>query len=284
MHQTNTDPDWDRKYIVWTRYFEPQLIRREVGMQFLFIAFIISLSLIPIEVMDYPYSDDTVYLVYEETESGHRISLSSDYEGTISPMTEYVEYPGLFNPAKAAVTFDEETRVLSVYSQYPFSANYYLATYRFGDDGYLSLLESGGHDYYFDALEQIELNVDCLDLEEALNTAWSVMYPHANPYSQEMCILLLKAGLQHSDSLITAGEPPEVAIECFEEINDVARNLSSNQVYMAVQNLEYYPEWFFIQPEDYFKLLDEYADLLEKTGDSQEAENVRLVRMELAGE
>ncbi len=253
-------------------------------MQFLFISFMLSVPLIPIEVMDYSYSDDTVYLVYEETESGHRISLSSDYEGAIPPMTDFVEYPGWFNPAKAAATFDEKTRVLSVYSQYPHSANYYLATYRFGDDGYLSLLEAGDHDYYFEALERIELNIDCLDLEGALNSAWSVMYPQANQYSREMCILLLKAGLQHARAMIEAGESAVDAIECFEEINDIAWNLSSNFVYLSVQALENYPEEMSVSSEDYLMMLDEYADLLEKAGDSEEAENVRHVRMELAGE
>ena len=59
-------------------------------MQFLFIAFMISVPLIPIEVWDFPYSDDPVYLVYEETESGFMISLSSDFEGNISAMMEYI--------------------------------------------------------------------------------------------------------------------------------------------------------------------------------------------------
>ncbi len=98
-------------------------------MQLIFIFLLVSVPLIPVEVMDYPYSDNPVYLVYEETESGFMISLSSDFEGNIFPMMEYVEYPGMLNPAKAAASFDEENRILSVYSQYPFSANYVLATH-----------------------------------------------------------------------------------------------------------------------------------------------------------
>ncbi len=253
-------------------------------MQFLFIVFIISVPLIPIEIMDFPYSDSTVYLVYEETESGHRISLSSDYEEANPPITDFVDYPGMFNPPKAAATFDEEHRILSVFSQYPFSANYYLVTYKLDDDGRLSLLEAGDHDYYFETLEGMRLSLDCNNTDEVLNSAWSVMYPQANPYSQEMCILLLKAGLQHAGAMIEAGESTSDAIECFEEINNVTWNLSGNQVHMVVQRFEYYPECFSIQPEDYLAMLDEYADLLEEAGNSEEADSVRLVRMELAGE
>ncbi|MCK5117274.1 MAG: hypothetical protein KAR44_11790 [Candidatus Aegiribacteria sp.] len=251
-------------------------------MHYLLIAFMISIPLIPVEVMDYPFSDDPVYLVYEETESGYRISLGTDFEGSIDPMTDYVDYPGLFNPTKAAAVFDVESRVLSVYSQYPFSANYYLATYRFDDDGHLRLLESGGHDYYFETLEIIEQNVDCLEYDEVINSTWSVMYPHANPYSSEMCILLLKAGLQHAGAMIEAGESANAAIECFDEINDVAWNLSGNLVHLSVQTLDNYPEELSISSEEYLEMLDEYADFIEDAGNSEEADNVRLVRMDLS--
>ena len=251
-------------------------------MQFLFIAFMISVPLIPIEVMDYPFSDDPVYLVYEESESGYRISLGTDFEGQIDPMTDYVDYPGLFNPTKAAAVFDVETRIISVYSQYPYSANYYLATYRFDDDGRLSPLESGGHDYYFETLENIEQSIDRLDFDEVLNSTWSVMYPHANPYSREMCILLLKAGLGHAQAMIEAGESVSNAIECFDEINDVAWNLSGNPVHLSVQTLENYPEELSVSSEEYLEMLDEYADRIEQSGNSEEAENIRQVRMELS--
>jgi hypothetical protein len=126
--------------------------------------------------------------------------------------------------------------------------------------------------------------VDSLDLDEALSNAWSVMYPQSNHYSREMCILLLKAGLQHADSLIDGGESPENAMECFQEINDVVWNLSGNDVHMVVQALETYPEGISVSPENYLTMLDEYADLLEDAGDSDGSENVRQVIRELAGD
>jgi len=76
---------------------------------------------------------------------------------------------------------------------------------------------------------------------------------------------------------------PESAIAYFEEINDVAWNLSGDQVHMVVQNLEYFPEYSSVHPEEYLSMLVEYADLLEEAGESEKAENVHLVRTELIG-
>jgi len=247
-------------------------------MQAVLIAIVISVS---IQVRDYPYSDDPVYLIWQEDESGFQINLAYEFEGELNPLTEFVEFPGMFNSAKADAHFEEETRTLYVYSQYPFSANYYLATYRLGEDGLLCLLEAGDHNYYYDVLERVELNVDNHDMDEACYEAGSIMYPGNNPYSREMCALLLKAGLQHADSLAGTGVPPDSAVYCFEEINSIAYNLAGVPVHRAVPDRDIFQEEFTITMEEYLLMLEHYADLLESAGNLDIAEDVRSVREEL---
>ena len=247
-------------------------------MQAVLIAIVLSVS---IQVRDYPYSDDPVYLIWQEDESGFQINLAYEFEGELNPLTEFVEFPGRFNSAKADAHFEEETRTLYVYSQYPFSANYYLATYRLGEDGLLYLLEAGDHNYYYDVLERVELNVDNHDLDKVFFETGSLMYPGNNPYSREMCALLLKGGLQYVDSLTGMGVLPDSAIYCFEEINSIASNLAGVPVHRAVLDSEIFREEFSISREEYLLMLEHYADLLDSAGYPDRAEDVRCILEEL---
>ena len=237
-------------------------------MVLLMTALIMSGYFVPIEVMDYPYRDDPVYLAYMEGEDSWFVSITMSPDSGAVPFTGWVEFPGMLNPPKTYADFEEDSRILSIYSQYPFSANYYLARYLLGDECSLELLEAGGHDYYLEALERIGAAVDSSDVEGALESAWSVMYPGGNPYSREMCILLLEAGLAHADRLIEQGESPEVVMEWFEDIHSVAWNLTNDQLHLMILSPADYPEGTAVSLGDYRILLREYADLLLVSGET----------------
>lgn len=236
-------------------------------MVLLMTALIMSGYFIPIEVMDYPYRDDPVYLAYMEGEESWFVSFTMSPDSGAVPFMGWVEFPGMLNPPKTYADFEEDSRTLSVYSQYPFSANYYLARYVLGDEGSLELLEAGGHDYYLEALERIGAAVDSSDVEGALESAWSVMYPGANPYSREMCILLLKAGLANAELILDRGDPPEMAMDRFEDIHSVAWNLTNDQLHLMILFPEDYPDDFELTLYDYIVLLEDYSDLLRLSGE-----------------
>jgi len=238
---------------------------------------------VTIEVQDYPFTDNPVYLTYMETVDGWEIALAPAPDSAASPMSNYAEFPGSFNSAKAYAEFDEDTNILSVYSVYPFSADYFLATYRLGEAGNLTLIEASGHDYYMESLNDIRSAVDSGDISSVLDAAWSVMYPGANPYAREMCILLLKAGLDRAAALINEGESIRRSMQCFDDIRNVARNLSNEELHRVILTPDNYPDDCDVDLEEYTGMLYSYSKLLEKSGDSDTSNDVLRVIRDLEG-
>lgn len=246
-------------------------------MTLLMLALALTAYGIPIEVNGWSYSDDPVYLVFIEMADSTSIAISSSPEELEYTITNYVDFPGMFNPPKVYASYEEETRGLSVYSQYPYSANYFLATYRFEDDGYLALLDCGGHDAYLRDLEEMRERYSDGDSEGVLDAAWSVMYPGGNPYGREMCLVLLQTGLAEAEVRIAAGADPSEALEWIDEADNAAWNLAGVPIFQAVLAPAEYPEDASIPMEEYVSLLEEYAGLLDLAGSYDRSEAVRTV-------
>jgi len=250
-------------------------------MSFLMILLALSGYYIPIQVENYPVDEGPVYLAYIENTEGFQVYLSLSPDSAAEAITSTAPFPGLLNPAKTYVGFEEETGILSVYSQYSFSANYYLATYEFGDDGELLLLDAAGHDYYLEALERMRVCSRAGDFEGMLDEGWSVMYPGGNYYGAEMCILLLEGALHQADLLVDSGVPLETAVDCLSDANILARNLTNDQLHLSILSSDNYPDDVEISFEEYLDMLSDYADLLEDSGQVELAEDVRRVIADL---
>jgi len=228
----------------------------------------------PVIVQDYP-GDDAVYLVWEEVEDGHDIALVRDMGDEPVLMTGFTAYPGMFNSAKVFAAYDADNCILSVYSQYPFSANYYLATYSHSFETGLVLLEGEAHDYYMERFDDIREHVGEDSLDAALQSGWEIMYPFANPYGLEMCLILLSAVHEQSIVDLEAGVPLETVLEVYDDLSSLSYQLTDQSFQAMIALPADYPEDADITLEEYCLILMSYADLLEEAGDSSFAVEVR---------
>jgi hypothetical protein len=135
-------------------------------------------------------------LLYRDTglygEYGHplyQIALAFD-DG---PVSEWVDYPGDFNPAKTYCEFRDGESVLAIVSQRPFSANYSYADYLVVPSGNLELEEWGVVDYYGEIAERVSLLLSEGSFYEAFDEAMDMMYPGAMPDAGEMCAAFVEA-------------------------------------------------------------------------------------------
>ncbi len=219
-----------------------------------------------IEVSGYP-SENPVYLVWMDFQSaGNSVALSADGD-----TTEYVLFPGLLNPAKSHAVFDPGTGVLMVYSQYPSTANYYLA--RFTVEPRFALISGEGHDAYVEALDDMAEALDSLDYPGVLFRAWEVMYPASNTCPAEMCTVLLTAGTAMADRELEAGRSPQETVELLEDYYDAGFNLSGDLLHNCALNG--YPGNSPVTRERYAAALDRLAEVLEAAGETEMIPGIR---------
>jgi hypothetical protein len=230
---------------------------------------------VPVDVEGYSPGEDPVFVLNQESEAGSSIALGLDPEDPGSAITGWALFPELYNPAKVNATFDADEALLSVYSQYPYSANYVLAIYRIGEDGSLALLEGGSHDAYRERRQAMEAALAEGDNEGVVNEAWSVMYPGGNGHVQEMCVLLLQAGMAEAQTLLDAGETPGEAILWVSGADEAAMNLSNVSIHEVIHDRGSYPSEALITVDEYSALLLEYAELLDLADDPSRACEVR---------
>ncbi|MBD3368978.1 hypothetical protein GF402_01290 [Candidatus Fermentibacteria bacterium] len=162
-----------------------------------------------------------------------------------------------------------------MYSQYPATANHYLGVYQVDANGSLCLLRAAVHDYYFEALEDMRAAADSGDIRAIAERAWSLIYPHANPYAKEMCVVLLKAGLEHVEPLVASGVPPEEALEWFEDLYDIPYDLTNGPLHRAIVDPEDYPELVDVDLPEYVRMLSSLAQLFEDAGNEEMSTEVR---------
>jgi hypothetical protein len=237
---------------------------------------------VPVEIEGDPFGEDPVFVMSIESETGFSIALGHDPEDMGNAITGWASFPDLYNPAKAFASYDADEALLSVYSQYPFSANYVLATYRIEDDGSLVLLEGSSHDAYLESLEAMEAALSEGDNAGVLDGAWSVMYPGGNGYPVEMSILLLQSGMAEARALLDAGETPETALRWISGADEAAMNLSSVSMHEVVPDRASYPAEALLSVDGYAAMLLEYADLLDLAGNPDRAGEVREIAVRLA--
>jgi hypothetical protein len=219
-----------------------------------------------IEVAGYP-SENPVYVVWRDFQSaGTSVALYADGD-----TTGYVFFPGLLNPAKSSAVFDPGTGVLTVYSQYPSTANYYLA--RFAVEPDFALISGEGHDAYIEALADMADALESGDYSGVLFRAWEVMYPASNTCPAEMCTVLLAAGTAMADREMAAGRPPEEAVELLEDFYDAGFNLSGGLLHDCALNG--YPGASPVTREEYASSLDRLAEIMEAAGEAETAARIR---------
>lgn len=224
-------------------------------------------AILPVE--GFPSGDGPVDLVILEFQAATQIALFSGGE----LLSGYAEFPGMLNTAKASATYDPATGVLSVYSQYPFTGNYYTAEYSVSEDMELGLISGTYHDYYGEALEQMVLLYRNQDYDGVLEEAWSVFYPGSNPLGREMCAVLLVSGVSGVRTRMNDGLPPETAIEWLEDVYDAGFNLSGESLHRAA--LSGYPEGLSITRDEYLAALGELATILDSVDCPDKAAEVR---------
>lgn len=222
---------------------------------------------LPVE--GFPPEEGPVDLVVLEFTAATEIALLKDSE----IISGYAEFPGIFNIAKSSATYDPDSGVLTVYSQYPFTGNYYTAEYSVGDDFELGLISGTYHDYYGEALQRMVLLYGNDDYDGVLEEAWSVFYPGSNPLGREMCVVLLVAGVSGVRARTNAGMPPEDALEWLEDIYDAGFNLSGEPLHQVA--LSGYPGELSITRDEYVAALGELATLLDSVDCPDEAAEVR---------
>lgn len=217
----------------------------------------------------FPPEEGPVDLVILEFTTVTQIALSSGSE----LISGYAGFPGILNTAKSSATYDPDSGVLTVYSQYPFTANYYTAEYSVGDDFELGLLSGTYHDYYGEALQaMVQLYRDD-DFDGVLEEAWSVFYPGSNPLGREMCVVLLVSGVSGVKARTNAGMPPENAFEWLEDVYDAGFNLSGEPLHQVA--LTGYPEDLSVTRDEYVAALEELAGLLDSVDCPYEAAEIR---------
>jgi hypothetical protein len=224
-------------------------------------------AMLPVE--GFPPGDGPVDLVVLESATVTEIALARGSE----LISGSAEFPGMLNIAKASATYDPGSGILTVYSQYPFTANYYSAEYSVGDDYELGLISGTYHDCYGAALEHMVLLYRNQDYDGVLEEAWSVFYPGSNPLGREMCVVLLVAGISGVRTRTNAGIPPEEAMEWLEDVYDAGYNLSGELLHQVA--LPGYPEGLSITRDEYIAALGELATILDSVDCPDKAAEVR---------
>jgi len=223
--------------------------------------------MLPVE--GFPPEEGSVDLVVLEFTTVTSIALSKGSE----LISGYAEFPGILNIAKASATYDPDSGVLTVYSQYPFTANYYTAEYSVGEDFELGLISGTYHDYYDEALQRMVQLYRNDDHDGVLEEAWSVFYPGSNPLGREMCVVLLVSGVSGVRARTNAGMSPEDAMEWLEDIYDAGFNLSGEPLHQVALNG--YPDGLSITRDEYVAALGELATLLDSVDCPDEAAGIR---------
>ena len=224
-------------------------------------------AILPVE--GFPSGEGPVDLVVLEFPTVTEIALARGPE----LISGYAAFPGFFNIAKSSATYDADSGVLTVYSQYPFTANYYTAEYSVNNDFELGLLSGTCQDYYGEALEQMVLLHRPHDYEGVLVAAWSIFYPGSNPLGREMCVVLLVSGVSAVKTRMNTGMPPGIALEWLEDAYDAGINLSGEPLHLVAH--AGYPEGLSITRDEYVAALDELATLLDSVDCPDEAAEVR---------
>lgn len=236
----------------------------------LFLSMLMTIDQLPaLGVEGFTLGEEPVDLVILEFQAATQIALSSGGE----LLSGYAEFPGILNIAKASAIYDPATGVMSVYSQYPFTANYYTAEYSVTEDFQIGLISGTYHDYYGEALEQMVLLYRDQDYDGVLDEAWAVFYPGSNPLGREMCVVLLVAGVSGVRDRINGGMPPEEAMEWLEEVYDAGFNQSDELLHQVA--LSGYPEGLSITRDEYLTALVELAAILDSVDCPDKAAEVR---------
>lgn len=224
-------------------------------------------AVLPVE--GFPPEVGSIDLVVLEFQAMTQIALARGSE----LLSGYAEFPGMFNIAKSHASYDAESGVLTVYSQYPFTGNYYTAGYTVGEDYELELVDGVYHDYYNEALQRMVGLYRSNDCEGVLAEAWSVFYPGSNPLGREMSVVLLVSGVTGTRALVSGGMPPAEALEWLEDFYDAGFNLSGEPLHQVA--LEGYPVDLSITSDEYMGALGELALLLDSADCPDMAAEVR---------
>lgn len=225
-----------------------------------------------VEVRGFPVGQDPVFLVFLDFQSTAPLVALCGNSGLI---TGYAVFPGILNPPKTDASFDPETGILTVMSQYPFTANYFRADYLIAEGDSLLLVSCEHHDRYQELLDTMLYDLAEGDNRGVLETAWSVFYPGSNPLSRSMCVVLLVSGVSEAKALIDAGATTEEAVEWLEDVFDAGFNLAGEPLLQEVRRG--FPEGLPFSLETFLASLEDLAELLDSSGNSGTAIEIREV-------
>lgn len=220
-------------------------------------------------VHGFPPGEEPYLLVVVEFSAATQIALARGDE----LLSGYTEFPGIMNTAKASVSYNPDSGVLTVYSQYPFTADYYTAEYSVGGDFELSLISGEHHDYYGEMLQRMYMCYRDHDHEGVLGEAWSVFYPGSNHLGREMCVVLLLTGVSGMRERMNAGTSGKEAMEWLGELYEAGFYLSGEFMHLAA--LGGYPEGLPVPCDEFAAALEELALILDSMDYPDRAVGVR---------
>jgi len=155
-------------------------------------------------------------MAMETGDGGYEIALFTGED----LLSEWVQYPLFFNPAKTFAMYEQADSTLEVISQLPFTAEYTYAWYTIGADWKLTLFQEGESDYYGSIASEIMLLLEEGEFQEAHFRAMEIMYPGSMPQALPLCEMFVISAARTG------------TLEAFEMAGDITVNLLGLELYM----------------------------------------------------
>lgn len=229
---------------------------------------------VPVGIEGQPLDLETAYLEYSTHQIIDSVAVSSSSDSSDAVLTNFAEFPALFNSAKAWAAYNDSTRVLTVTSEYPGSSTRAIAEYHLDLDASLTLVNFGVQDQYAVHLELMNEAALEGDFERAIGEVYQMLYPGNCTYKAEIGIVILYALINEIDKNISQEFTTDELFSLQQMAYESARYIFLPDLHSMILETDRYPEVGIVELPEYIQLLKRYASLLYLLNNMSERESV----------
>lgn len=234
----------------------------------------IAMLYIPVGIEGQPLDLEIAYLEYSTHQITDSVAVSSSPDSSDAVLTNFAEFPALFNSAKAWAAYNDSTRVLTVTSEYPGSSIRAIAEYHLDFDANLTLVNFGVLDQYAVHLGLMKQAALEGDFERAIGEVYEMWYPGNCTYKAEMGIVFLYALINEIDKKVSQESTTDELYSLQQMAYESARYIFLPDLHSMILEPDRYPEMGIVELPEYIQLLKRYASLLYLLNNQSERESV----------
>lgn len=240
------------------------------------ISFISAFALlyVPVGIEGQPLDLEFAYLEYSTHQIADSVAVSSSSDSSEAVLTNFAEFPALFNAVKAWAVYNDSTGILTVTSEYPGNSTRAIAEYHLDPDANLTLVN-------FEVLDQYAIHLELMkqaalegDFERAIGEVYEMWYPGNCTYKAEIGIVILYALINEVDKKISQESTTDELYSLQQMAYESARYIFLPDLHSMILEPDRYPEMSIVELPEYIQLLKRYTSLLYLLNNQSERESV----------